>query len=94
MTKDPHVREPLDDEERALIDAIEADDYAPRPSGLAPERLEHLQRAARNTVAGPSAKVSIRLPRGDLSRLKARALREGIPDQTLIKAILHQAVSR
>ena len=40
----------------------------------------------------PSTKVSIRLARTDLARIKARALWEGIPYQTLIKSILHQAV--
>ena len=89
---DPHVPAPLDDEERELIEAIEADGYRPGPSGLTPERREELAAAARATMAEPSTKVSIRLPRTDLARLKARALREGIPYQTLIKSILHQAV--
>ena len=91
---EPHVAAPLDDEERELIDAIEADGYTPGPSGLTPERMEALQAAARATMSEPSTKVSIRLPRTDLARIKARALREGIPYQTLIKSILHQAVRK
>lgn len=90
----PLVRTPLDNEERELIEAIEAEGYVPGPGGLTPERLAILQAAARATLSEPSNKVSIRLPRTDLSRLKARALREGIPYQTLIKSILHQAVQR
>jgi hypothetical protein len=85
---------PLDDEERDLSEAIETDGHVPGPSGLTPERMEALQAAARATLSEPSTKVSIRLPRTDLARIKARALREGIPYQTLIKSILHQAVQR
>jgi hypothetical protein len=85
---------PLDDEERDLARALEAPDHVPGPSGLDPERLRALQAAARATLSEPSTKVSIRLPRTDLARLKARALREGVPYQTLIKSILHQAVRR
>ena len=95
MTRpDPRPFEPLDDEERELARAIEADDYASGPGGLTPERMEALRTAARAAMAEPSTKVSICLPRTDLARLKARALREGVPYQTLIKSILHQAVQR
>lgn len=95
MTRpDPTTFAPLDDEERELIEAVEAADHVPGPSGLTPERIEALQAAARATSAEPSTKVSIRLARTDLARIKARALREGMPYQTLIKSILHQAVQR
>jgi predicted DNA binding CopG/RHH family protein len=38
-------------------------------------------------------KISLRLPESDLERLKAKALREGLPYQSLIGSILHKAVS-
>lgn len=95
MTRpDPTDFAPLDDEERKLIEAVEAEGHVPGPSGLTPDRLEALQAAARATASEPSTKVSIRLARTDLARIKARALREGMPYQTLIKSILHQAVNR
>ena len=95
MTRpDPRAFAPLDDEERELIEAVEAVGHVPGPSGLTPERLDALQASARATSAEPSTKVSIRLSRTDLARIKARALREGMPYQTLIKSILHQAVQR
>jgi hypothetical protein len=95
MSSDPpRVAKPLDDDERELMDAIEADDYTPGPSALTPERLEELRAAGRQTMSEPSTKVSIRLASTDLARLKARAFREGVPYQTLIKSILHQAVNR
>lgn len=90
----PEAFAPLDDEERELIEAIEDEGQVPGPSGLTPDRLETLQAAARATASEPSTKVSIRLARTDLARIKARALREGLPYQTLIKSILHQAVRR
>lgn len=85
---------PLDDEERELFEAIEAEGHVPGQSGLTSDRMEALQAAARATASEPSTKVSIRLARTDLARIKARALREGLPYQTLIKSILHQAVRR
>ncbi len=94
MKKEPHVKTFLDDEEQDLIKAIEADDYRPGPSQLTPEALQSLQKAARNTISEASTKVSLRIAKTDLARIKARALREGIPYQTLIKSIIHQAVTR
>jgi predicted DNA binding CopG/RHH family protein len=93
MTKEPYVANYLDDEERALIEAIEADDYEPGKSLLTPELMGQMQEAARNTLNESSEKISIRIARSDLARVKARALRDGVPYQTLIKSIIHQAVS-
>jgi len=50
MTKEPYVANYLDDEERALIEAIEADDYEPGKSLLTPELMGQMQEAARNTL--------------------------------------------
>lgn len=93
MKKEPYVSTYLDDEERELIEAIEADDYEPGESLLTAELLQSMQEAARNTINEASIKVSIRFSRTDLARVKARALKEGLPYQTLIKSIIHQAVS-
>jgi predicted DNA binding CopG/RHH family protein len=92
MTKEPYVANYLDDEERELIAAIEADDYEPGKSLLTPELMSQMQEAARNTLNETSEKISIRIAQSDLARVKARALREGVPYQTLIKSIIHQAV--
>ena len=72
---------------------IEADDYAPGKSLITPELVAQMQEAARNTLNETSEKISIRIAQSDLARVKARALREGVPYQTLIKSIIHQAVS-
>ena len=94
MNKEPAIGKYLDDEERELIEAIESDDYELGESKLTPERLSEIQEAARNTINETSAKISIRIPRTDLARVKSLAMQEGIPYQTLIKSIIHKAVSR
>ena len=94
MNKKPYVENYLDDEERELIEAIEADDYEPGESLLTPELRAQMQEAARNTLNESSEKISIRIAQSDLARVKAKAFREGVPYQTLIKSIIHQAVSR
>ena len=92
MTKEPHVTNYLDDEERELIEAIEADDYEPGQNLLTPQLMAQMQEAARNTLNETSEKISIRIAQSDLARVKAQALRQGVPYQTLIKSIIHQAV--
>jgi predicted DNA binding CopG/RHH family protein len=94
MKKEPYVENYLDDEERELIETLESDDYKPGESLLTPELLAQMQEAARNTLNEASEKISIRIPRTDLARVKAKAFRDGIPYQTLIKSIIHQAVRR
>jgi|TARA_B110000977_G_C10993581_1_gene460922 predicted DNA binding CopG/RHH family protein len=90
MKNEPYVSDYFDAEEEALIKAIEADDFVP-VSNLTPERLEMFQQAARNTLNEKTTQVTLRIPRTDLVRLKARAMREGIPYQTWIKSILHKS---
>ena len=94
MKKEPYVSNYLDDEERELIEAIESDDYVFGESLMTPELLARMQEAARNTLNETSEKISIRIAKTDLARVKARAFSEGVPYQTLIKSLIHQAVSR
>lgn len=93
MTNKYPTLEEINAEERELMAIIESDDYVPGPSFLTPERLKMLQAAARATINEERAKISIRLAKSDLRRLKERAMREGMPYQTLIGSILHKAVS-
>ena len=48
---------------------------------------------ARAAMTDERAKISLRVPKRDLARLKSRALQEGIPYQTLINALIHRYVS-
>jgi predicted DNA binding CopG/RHH family protein len=83
----------IDDEEKQLFELIESDDYKPGKSFLTPARLKELQTIARANITEERTKIYLRLPNTDLQRLKAKALREGMPYQTLINSILHKAVS-
>lgn len=83
----------LDDEEKAVIKAIERDDYKVGEDALTPTRLKEIKSAARSTINEERIKISLRLQKSDLERIKAKALREGMPYQTLINSILHKAVT-
>jgi predicted DNA binding CopG/RHH family protein len=78
--------------ERALHDAIEHGDVAPR-SVLTAARKKTYVAAARAVLNEGRVKITLRIPESDLLRLKAKAMREGMPYQTLIGSILHKAVS-
>jgi predicted DNA binding CopG/RHH family protein len=92
MNKVPTIGKYLDKEERALIESLEADG-AVFKSHLTPTRREELQAVARATMNAEREKITLRISRSDLSRIKSRALQEGMPYQTLINSILHKAVS-
>lgn len=92
MNKTPDIGRYLDAEEKAFIQAFETSD-APLGAGLAPERKLEIEAMARATMNDERAKISLRIPKRDLVRLKSRALQEGIPYQTLINALIHRYVS-
>lgn len=93
MAKEPKITKFLDREEEELFRAIESGGYEFGESALTPERKSELQKAARNTLNDERVQITLRISRHNLSKLKARALREGMPYQTLINSILHKAVS-
>ena len=82
----------LDEEEKAIYGAIERADYQ-ASSILTPNMRAEYQAIARAKMNEGRVKISLRLPESDLLRLKAKALREGLPYQSLIGSILHKAVS-
>lgn len=90
--KPPKIAGFLDEEEQALVKAIEAPGYAPK-SELTPARKKAYAASARAAMNEARVKISLRIPESDLLRLKAKAMREGMPYQTLIGSILHKAVS-
>lgn len=89
----PVITEFLDAEEKELYKAIESNDQEFAKSILTPERRAELKQAARNTRNAERIQISLRISKHDLSKLKARALREGMPYQTLTNSILHKAVN-
>jgi predicted DNA binding CopG/RHH family protein len=92
MAKKPEIGAYLDDEEKQIIEAVEADD-AVFVSHLTPKRKKEIEAIARAAMNPVREKITLRIARQDLMRLKAKAMREGMPYQTLIGSILHKAVS-
>ncbi len=93
MSNTPKVIKYIDDDEKQLIEAIERNDYQVGNSALTSDRLQELQASARAKMNEDRTPISLRIPKTDLSRLKTRAMKEGIPYQTLINSILHKSVN-
>jgi len=84
----------LTDEERKELEAIE-DALDKGEIKSAPDfekRKKELQQIAKNTL-NKTRNINIRLTERDLYRLKAKAIEEGIPYQTLVSSILHKATA-
>ena len=81
------------------IDAFEKDIIGAYESGVlrstmpSKSELKALREAARATSI-KDRRVNIRLSSPDLRDLRARALEEGVPYQTLIASVLHKFVAR
>ncbi len=80
------------DEEMAMIEAVERGEFVPVKGEEGEKLKQSLAKAAKNTIARMSKRkaISIRLIEDDIERIKAIALSEGIPYQTLIGQIIHQ----
>jgi predicted DNA binding CopG/RHH family protein len=84
----------LDVEEReeleAIEDALESGELKSTPDFE--KRKKELQQIAKNTL-NKTRNINIRLSERDLYRLKAKAIEEGIPYQTLASSILHKSTT-
>ena len=79
----------LDPEEKEILEAFESGQLKPA-KGAAETIAEH-QKFAEATFK-KDARINIRLSSRDLRALQARALKEGIPYQTLVSSVLHKFV--
>lgn len=77
------------DEEYQSYLVVEAADYGEVPSATDAEKAIWAALADEH-VKGEREKISINVPKGNLSKLKARALERNMPYQTLINAVLQQ----
>lgn len=82
----------LDDEEQKIVEDFEQalDAGTLKSVSDLDARRKELQQIARNTL-NKTRNINIRLTERDLYRLKAKAIEEGIPYQTLASSILHKA---
>lgn len=81
----------LDPEEQELLDAYENGEFESVPDLKA--RKKEVQAVARHTM-NKTRNINIRLTERDLYRLKAKAIEEGIPYQTLASSILHKSTAK
>ncbi len=81
----------LSEEEQKELKAIENGEYV-SVDNLAQAKAE-AKAAAKNTL-NKTRNINIRLSERDLYKLKAKAIEEGIPYQTLATSILHKSTSR
>jgi len=79
----------LDQEETEILEAFEAGEL--QRSSNADELLKRHQEYAAAALRR-DAHVNVHLTKHDLSRLKKRALEQGIPYQVLAASIIHQYV--
>lgn len=81
----------LSQEEQELLEALETAAFKSVPN--LEKRKKLLRQYARNTL-NKTRNINIRLSERDLYKLKAKAIEEGIPYQTLASSILHKATAR
>jgi len=76
----------LDEYEKEILEAYEDGRLKPSPSQA------DYREIARRTMK-KNRKINIRISENDLSAIKRRAAREGIPYQTLMGSVLHKYAS-
>ncbi len=81
----------LNKEEKDILNAIEKDALV--SVSLSKKEKNDLKLIARNTFSKTKS-INIRISERDLLRLKVKALKKGLPYQTLISSTLHQEAER
>lgn len=81
----------LTDEEKKILKDVEAGKYV-RDDNFEEEKKKLIE-VARNTL-NKTKNINIRLSEKTLSKLRAKAIEEGIPYQTLASSILHKFVNK
>ena len=81
------IFEPLDQEERELMEEIETGNFESVPN--VKEEIAKAQEVAKNTLS-KNKNINIRISGHDIIKIKSKAAEAGLPYQTLIASILHQ----
>ncbi len=85
--KDPF--KPLDEYERELMEYTESSNFVPVENEA--EQKDFFQQVAKNT-AKKDQRMNIRVTKRDMEGIKAIALQEGLPYQTLVSSLIHKYV--
>jgi len=81
------VFEPIDRQEKELMESIERDEWKP-VKNLKQEKEKAIV-AARNTLK-KDKRINLRLSEKDYHQIQIKAIEEGIPYQTFISSIIHK----
>ncbi|MDP3900814.1 MAG: antitoxin [bacterium] len=81
----------MNKEEKEILEAFELDKLK-RVKGVEKEKIRY-QQYARQTLR-KSRNINIRLSERDLQKIRALAAEKGLPYQTFISSLLHQASGR
>ena len=84
MANSKFIDEPIDDEERALMEAVENDETVP---------LSHEEEERIRADIMSASNITIRMQLDDLNGIKKMAKAAGMPYQTLINSIIHRYVT-
>ena len=79
--------EPIDQEEKDLMESIENDEWKP-VNNISLEK-EKVIAAARNTLK-KDKHINLRLTQKDYHQIQIKAIEEGMPYQTLISSLVHK----
>jgi predicted DNA binding CopG/RHH family protein len=79
-----------DQSEKNLLKSIESGEWSSIKDLNSYKK--HLQKTAGKTML-KDQRMNIRIPKRDLDKLKAKALEEGMPYQTLVSSVLHKYVN-
>ena len=80
----------LDKNEKELLASFERGEW--KSVKDLPRAKKHYREAARETLR-KDKRINIRISQRDLEGLQVKAVREGIPYQTLISSVLHKYVA-
>ena len=80
----------LTKEEKEIVKSFEKGEWVPVPD--LSRRRKELMRYARNTLK-KDKRLNIRISERDLIELQRKALREGLPYQTLVSSIIHKFIN-
>lgn len=80
----------MNNEDNALLESIEQGEWKSARNKAA--LVKEFEETASNTML-KDQRMNIRIGKRDLEGIKAKALEEGIPYQTLVASIIHKYVS-
>ena len=81
------IFEPLDQEEKDLVESVERGEW--KPIKNISQEKEKAMIAARNTLK-KDKRINLRLTQKDYYQIQIKAIEEGIPYQTLISSLVHK----